>query len=183
MFILYVVTSIVAVFILAIFLRIAVKRILFSSRLKSVCKEKDFAFFSNHRFWYLGWTRGKKCDFLVKTPECVYSVKLIGSWTRRNPFNFIDDEHYSVRNLFFQFSAAAKDVPYDVKHKSRYDFTSFVPDKWEDNRICPIILMSPVSGTVTRSAESALLPVSSGDRVAEGFFHSTSSFLEMLVNL
>lgn len=183
MIILYVLASIVAVLVLVVFLRIAVKRISFSIRLKSLCKDNKFSFLATKKLWFLGWTRGKKCDFLVETPECVYSVKLIGSWTRRNPFNFIDEEHYSVRNLFFQFSAAAKEVPYDVKLKSRYDFASFAPENLAGKRVCPIILMNPVSGMVTRSAEGALLPVSNGDRVPEGTFHSASSFLERLVNL
>ena len=183
MVILYVLASIIAISALVFFLRIAVKRISFSIRLKSLCKDNKFGFLATKKLWFLGWMRGKKCDFLVETPECVYSVKFIGSWTRRNPFNFIDDEHYSVRNLFFQFSAAAKDVPYDVKHKSRYDFTSFVPKNWDGKRICPIILMNPVSGVVTYSSEGSLQPVSNGDRVAEGFFHTASSFLETLGNL
>ena len=184
MVILYIATSIVAVFILAFFLRIVAKRILFSFRFKSVCRDKSFTFFPTHKFWCLGWTRGKKCDFLVETSDFLYSVKLIGSWSRRNPFNFIDEEHYSVRNLFFQFSvAAANQIPYDVKSKSRYDFTSFVPKDLADKRICTIILMNPISGIVTRSAEGALLPVSNGDRITEGLFYSASSFLEMLDNL
>lgn len=184
MIVLYIATSIVTAFILAIFLRIVAKRILFSFRLKSLCRDKRFNFFSTHRFWCFGWTRRKKCDFLVETSDLIYSVKLIGSWTRRNPFNFIDEEHYSVRNLFFQFSvAAANQIPYDVKSKSRYDFTSFVPKDLANKRICTIILMSPVSGTVTKSSKVALLPVSNGDRVAEGLFYSASSFLKMLVNL
>lgn len=162
-------------------LRLLYKRLVFVVRLKSVCKSHGYQLIPTHRFWWLGWTRGIISDFHVVTQDTVYSVKLIGTISKRILFNFVDETNYSVRNLMFQFSAAAYHVPYDPKKKKPYQFNYELPDECITQKMIPVILMNPVSSIVSFSTfEAQRKRVENGDYVNEGYFFSSSGFLDQL---
>ena len=162
-------------------LRLLYKRLALVIRLKSVCKSHGYQFIPTHHFWWLGWTRGLNSDFHVVTQDTVYSVKLIGTVSKRILFNFVDETNYSVRNLMFQFSAAAYHVPYKPKKKKPYQFNYELPDECITKKMIPVILMNPVSSIVSFSAFGAKRKlVENGDYVNEGYFFSGSGFLDRL---
>lgn len=164
-------------------IRLLVKRLSLAKRIRSACRIKHLDFFPTHRLWLFGTIKGNKADFLIATSDAVYSVKLIGVWSKRIAFNYIDECHYSIRNLVFQFSAAANKVPYEIREKKRFLFNYAIPDVCAGKRIIPIILMNPVSGQLTFSFEGTMKPLSNGDRVSEGWFYSGSGFINRLAML
>ena len=160
--------------------RIFLKRVSLRQRVMKVCRQKEFTLCAGRSIWWLGWTKGKDCDFSILTQNTAFSVKLIGCCSRRIYFHFIDPEHYAIRNLFFQFSAAAYKVPYDVKKKEPYDFVTALSEEAKGKQIVPIILMNPVSATVTSGREGDRIPVNNGDLLEEGRFFTATGFLKML---
>ncbi len=162
-------------------LRLLYKRLAFINRLKQVCKSCRYQLIPTHHFWWLGWTRGINSDFHVVTQDTIYSVKLIGSVSKRILFNFVDESNYSVRNLIFQFSVAAADVPYDAKKKAPYQFDYKLPNECITKRMMPVIVMNPVSSIVSVSTNSEKRKqVENGDYVNEGYFFTGTGFLEKL---
>lgn len=158
--------------------RILFKRVLFSARLKKACRAGKYGFSPTHALWLLGWTRGKKCDFYIEKPKCVYAVKLIGAVSRTALFNYIDERHYAVRDLTFHTRAVSVGIPYKPKNKSRYDFSASLPKEWRGKEIFPAIVMVPVSCFVTCSHDGEMKPISDGDKIAEGTFYTGSGFIK-----
>ena len=158
--------------------RILFKRVLFSARMKNACRESGYGFSPTHALWLFGWTRGKKCDFYIEKPECVYAVKLIGAVSRTALFNYIDERHYAVRDLTFHTRAVSVGIPYKPKNKSRYDFSASLPKDTREKEIIPAIVMVPVSCFVTCSRDGEMKPISDGDKIAEGTFYTGSGFIK-----
>ncbi len=158
--------------------RILFKRLSFAFRVKNACRESGYGFSPTHAFWLLGWTRGKKCDFYIEKPECVYAVKLIGAVSRTALFNYIDERHYAVRDLTFHTRAVSVGIPYKPKNKSRYDFSASLPKDTREKEIIPAIVMVPVSCFVTCSRDGEMKPISDGDKIAEGTFYTGSGFIK-----
>lgn len=158
--------------------RILFKRVLFSARMKNACRESGYGFSPTHALWLLGWTRGKKCDFYIEKPECVYAVKLIGAVSRTALFNYIDERHYAVRDLTFHTRYVSMGIPYKAKSKSKYDFIGALPEAMRGKEIIPAIVMVPVSCFVTCSHGGEMKPISDGDKIAEGTFYTGSGFIK-----
>ncbi len=158
--------------------RILFKRLSFAFRVKNACRESGYGFSPTHALWLLGWTRGKKCDFYIEKPECVYAVKLIGAVSRTALFNYIDERHYAVRDLTFHMRAVSVGIPYKPKNKSRYDFSASLPKDTREKEIIPAIVMVPVSCFVTCSRDGEMKPISDGDKIAEGTFYTGSGFIK-----
>lgn len=158
--------------------RILFKRLSFAFRVKNACRESGYGFSPTHALWLLGWTRGKKCDFYIEKPECVYAVKLIGTVSRTALFNYIDERHYAVRDLTFHTRAVSVGIPYKPKNKSRYDFSASLLKDTREKEIFPAIVMVPVSCFVTCSHGGEMKPISDGDKIAEGTFYTGSGFIK-----
>ncbi len=158
--------------------RILFKRLSFAFRMKNACRESGYGFSPTHALWLLGWTRGKKCDFYIEKPKCVYAVKLIGAVSRTALFNYIDERHYAVRDLTFHTRAVSVGIPYKPKNKSRYDFSASLPKDTREKEIIPAIVMVPVSCFVTCSRDGEMKPISDGDKIAEGTFYTGSGFIK-----
>lgn len=161
-------------------IRVLCKRKSLKKRLDAVCAAKGFRFVPTHENPMSGWTDGETADFLIVTSDTVFSVKLIGSYSKSIYFNYVDPGHYEIRDMRFQFSAAAAQVPYEVKTKPRYDFTSCIPAKWAEMKVVPVILMNPLSANVSSTSEGQRKPLFDGDPVSEGLFYSGSGFIRML---
>ena len=158
--------------------RILFKRLSFAFRMKNACRESGYGFSPTHALWLLGWTRGKKCDFYIEKPKCVYAVKLIGAVSRTALFNYIDERHYAVRDLTFHTRAVSVGIPYKPKNKSRYDFSASLPKDTREKEIIPAIVMVPVSCFVACSRDGEMKPISDGDKIAEGTFYTGSGFIK-----
>ncbi len=164
-----------------LFIRLICKRLALVIRLKSVCKSKGYKLIPTHRFGWLGWTKGINADFHIVTQDTVYSVKLIGTISKRICFNFVDETNYSVKNLMFQFSQAAVGIQYEPKTKKPYNFEYGLPDDYSSKKRETVILMNPISLIVTASTfEEKRKRLENGDRIKEGVFFSGDGFVRKL---
>ena len=164
-----------------LFVRLLCKRISLVCRLKSVCKAKKLELIPTHRAWWLGWTKGTNADFHVITAEATYSVKLIGTISKRICFNFLDVKNYSTKNMMFQFSQAAFGIQYEPKTKNPYNFDYKLPDEHLRKNRENVILMNPVPLVVNVTTQKEQRkPIENGDRIKEGIFFSGDGFVRKL---
>ncbi len=171
----------ICVFPIFIFARLICKRSSLVCRIKSLCKKKGYELIPTHRFWWLGWTEGVNADFHIAAQDTVYSVKLIGVISKRICFDYVDEKNYSVKNMMFQFSQAAFEIPYEPKTKKPYNFDYGLPDKYLDRNRVSVILMNPVSLIASASTfEQRRKRLENGDGIKEGIFYSGNGFTEML---
>ena len=169
---------------LVIVIRLCFKRLIFIIKLKSTCRSRKYRLIPTHYFWWLGWTNGVHCDFHIITSETVYSVKMIGTISKRILYDFVDEYSYSVQNLMFQFHSVACQVPYEPRKKKPYQFNHKLPSEHLTKNHVRIILMNPVSLSVSFSAfEERRKPVENGDCIGEGIFYTGSGFIHELRGL
>lgn len=176
--IILVLLCIIPVFLL---LRLLCKRTRLAFRLKTVCRSKGYELIPTHRFWLLGWTKGINADFHVITADTAYSVKLIGTISKRICFNYLDERNYSTKNMMFQFSQAAFGIPYEPKTKTPYNFDYKLPDERLRKNRENVVLMNPVPLIVNVTTQKEQKkPLENGDRIKEGIFFSGDGFLRKL---
>ena len=159
------------------YIRFIFKRVALFCRIKNICRKHNLILLPRHFFWFLGNTCGEQADFMIETPREIFSVKLCGVFFRKQLFNFIDSEHYSVKELQFQIKCYMHGINYVVKQKKPYNLRAGYSGEKE---VIPIILMNPIAMTVTKSTGTSKEPVANGDYVNEGYFYNCSGFCDRL---
>ncbi len=92
-------------------------RISCALQMKKICREKKMTLHPAHFAWFLGTRYGKKYDLFLKTPRCVYAVKLFGVARRRTQLLLLPEGCYSLRRYFglsmqVRFSFDSKPEPF-----------------------------------------------------------------------
>ncbi len=74
----------------------AVRRILFVSRLKRLCRKKGFSFNRHRPFSVLGNFRHAACEYSIVTKTRAFAVKLVGAKRRSHLLRFLDEENLEI---------------------------------------------------------------------------------------
>lgn len=168
-------------------IRVLVKRLALVHKLKKVCRQRGFCLTPTHFLWWLGWTKGKRCDFYIEIYDKIVSVKLIGVISRIVHFRYVNSSEYKLRSLRFLtryhiaslMSVDERKHQFISKRKSPYDFRYKFPDA--DKEMIPVILMNPVSSDVSVSLKKDdRLQIADGEFLDEGYFFSGHGFVNML---
>lgn len=173
----YIIIALVAFLLLYPFLRFILERMSMICKIKRICRSNGYVWQPSHRGYLFSNFKGRHCDFYVETSDEVYSVKLCGFALKRKMCNFIDETHYSIRNLHFQISYTAHGIQYDTKSKPHWNFKAGCPKEYYVKRIIPVLLMTPVCMNVTYMGE----PVGSSDFIGECYFYTVSGFCKRLI--
>ncbi len=158
------------------FMRFFIKRIIMISRIKRICSLKKLKYKANYFGHVLGNFNGKNCDFYIETNDKVYSVKLCGTYWRKDLCDFMDKNHYAIRSLSFQFAHTKNSVKYKVKTKPAYNFRYKFSESYYTKELIPIILMNPTSINVTYNKRE----IGNSDFVGEGYFYTCYGLCEKL---
>lgn len=151
-------------------------------RIKKVCKEKGYLFHPTHKLLALSRMKDSGCDFHIKTPDTVYSVKMCGVISKKIYLNFISPTYYEVKSLRFKLTATVWDVSYKQKEKQPYNFSCRIPQEYSACKIVPIILFHPMSHKVSYSESGERKHAGNGDSIGEGILYSGRKFAELLMN-
>lgn len=118
-------------------------RLGFRSELKKVCRKQGFTLTTACNRAFIGSRRRACCDFHIETPECVWSVKMIGYVTRRTLIKFIDERHISVADHRFRAPrvADARERDFKPEELPEYDFKLGAPDVKKPRR--RVYLLTP----------------------------------------
>lgn len=158
------------------FIRFFIKRISLIADIRHICRLKKFRYKANRFGAVFGNFKGKNCDFYIETADKLYSVKLCGTFFRKDLCDFMDEEHYAVRELAFQIAATRHAVRYKVKTKRAYDFKYKSEKAYSEKDLIPIILMNPVPADVTYHMKG----IGNGDYIGEGIFYTGKGFCDKL---
>ena len=104
------------------FIRFFIKRIILRNNIKHICRLKNFKYKANRLGDVFGNFKGKNCDFYIETPDKVYSVKLCGTFFKKNLCDFMDKTHYAIRALSFQLPHTSNSV--NIKSRQSPSITS-----------------------------------------------------------
>lgn len=168
----------VCLIILYPFIKFFIKRIILRNNIKRICRLKKFNYKANRSGDVFGNFKGENCDFYIETPDKVYSVKLCGTYFKKNLCDFMDKTHYAIRALSFQLPHTRNSVKYKVKTKPEYNFKYKFSETYHDKELIPIILMNPTSVNVTYNKSE----IGNSDSVGEGFFYTRNGFCEKLIS-
>ncbi len=164
---------------LCVFGRFFISRIIFAVKLRALCSSRGAKMRATSVLWWLKSINSKNCDFYIETEKTVFSVKLIGFASKKNMICFIDEKHYSRKNMSFQFHGSAFKIEYKAHempaHNFRYKFGSDHIKNWESCFvICPKILK------ISKADGNAMQEICSGDKVGLVAVYEASGFLSMI---
>ena len=175
---LYIFIAVLAI-IIFVFGRYVTARIVFAVKLRLLCNSRGSTLYTTSLFWWLKSIRSKNCDFYIETEKTIFSVKLIGFTSKKNMICFIDDQHYSRKNMSFQFHGSAFQIEYKIHempaHNFRYKSASDLVKNWEPCYvICPKILK------ISKADGNSMHELCSGDKVGLTTVYEPSGFLSMI---
>ncbi len=162
-----------------IFGRYFISRIIFAVKLRALCRSQGAEMRATSAFWWFKSISSKNCDFYIETDKTVFSVKLIGFISKKNMICFIDERHYSRKNMSFQFHGPAFQIEYKTHempaHNFRYKYGSDHIKNWEPCYvICPKILK------ISKADGNSMTELCSGDNVGLTAVYEASGFLSMI---
>lgn len=169
----------VLICVFCIFGRYVVSRIIFAIKLRALCKSIGARMRATSAFWWLKSINSENCDFYIETDKTVFSVKLIGFISKKNMICFIDDQHYSRKNMSFQLFASAFQIEYKTykmpTHNFRYKFEGDHTRNWAPCYvICPKILK------LSKAVGNSMKEICSGDKVGLAAVCDISGFMSMI---
>lgn len=131
------------------YLRIFVKRIVFSIKLWRICHKRHFTCRGTHPCWLFSPWWYPRADFVVRGDHYVYPVKFFASKssTRRLVFS-ADGRHFHwVKKLALTGRSphmAILEIPGKVHPLPDYDFSIPGMDLWNSHMVMPILLVHPI---------------------------------------
>lgn len=134
-------------------IKFACLRLGLRSELKKVCRKQGFTFTPACKRAFLGSRRRACCDFHIETPECVWSVKMIGYATRRVLIRFCDERHVELADHRFRAPKVADAREKDFKPETlpEYDFKFASPKAKKPRRrvylLTPSVMDHSVAGS------------------------------------
>lgn len=164
---------------LCVFGRFFISRIIFAVKLRALCRSRGAEMRATSAFWWFKSISSKNCDFYIETDKTVFSVKLIGFISKKNMICFIDERHYSRKNMSFQFHGSAFQIEYKTHempaHNFMYKYGSDHIKNWEPCYvICPKILK------ISKADGNSMRELCSGDKVGLINVYESSGFLSMI---
>ena len=165
-----------------IFGRYVVLRLIFAVKLRTLCRSQGAKLRSTSLFFWLKSINSKNCDFYIETEKSVFSVKLIGFISKKNMICFIDEKHYSRKNMSFQFHGSAFQIEYKTHempaHNFRYKYTADHTLNWAPCYvICPKILK------ISKADGNSMIELCSGDKIGHTAVYEAAGFLSMIGSL
>ncbi|MBQ3093779.1 MAG: hypothetical protein IJC52_01285 [Clostridia bacterium] len=174
----------------------AVKRSHLAVQLKSICRKKGYTFTPLKAFWWLDTVKSGDCACKIETADTCYSLKIIGTVSRRHHLRFLSKTQFAVRSLRFETHMTSKASGYSYKPKEPYRFDEVVSEK----PIHPVLLLCPTPTTISvkrtnGSGEQADTPsyvtpkvdaprrdelLQNGDFTGEGYVYTAKAFLNKL---
>lgn len=149
-----------------------------AANIKRALEQAGCKFIPVNPIWYMGSISGKYFDFYIIFDSRVIAVKMI-SFISSNVFlEFINKKSYSVKTVKRKTEVDAASVILKTCKKRPYDFKSKLPKEAAGLPLAKIILINdPLPLKVTFKDEDRSVDVHPGDRLPEGDYHTTDSFL------
>ncbi len=175
----------VAVVLLYPYLRITVKRIIMTVRLKKLCQKLGYTLYPTHPFWFFGDKRRNSCDCHIETPHEIYSVKLFSVKSRNSELVFKWNGkyyEYFLRNFLTLISTIGAAVKYPIEGKIKpfpaYNFDLNYKQEWYAKIHRRILLVNPVCREIRlQTKHDTEVLRGSGDTVNGTQIYSLSRFL------
>lgn len=165
-------------------LRLMIKRIGLSSKIRKVCRKHCFNVIPTHKLWYLGRRTSDFCDIYIETKYEILAIKLF-SVTKKNSI-LIFDENGSYINRkrrpitlgsFANVDSSAKRIP---DYNFRYNYDS----RWEIKTPKNILLINPVCNEILyRKRNGIEYILGSGDVVNGMYIYPLSRFVGLLEHI
>lgn len=159
--------------------RYVIARIIFAVKLGSLCRSKNAKLDKTSLFWWLKSINSKNCDFYIEFDKTVFSVKLIGFISKKNMICFIDENHYSRKNMTFQFHASAFQIEYKnhdmPAHNFRYKYNADHTVNW-----VPCYVVCPKILKLSKADGNSMTELCGGDKTGFTSVYEASEFLSMI---
>ncbi len=157
------------------YLRITVKRITMTTKLKKLCKKLNYTLHPTHLFWFFGDKYNNSCDCHIETPHVIYSVKMFSMKSRNAElvfkWNGVDRYYeYFIRN-FLCFTSKTKPL-------QAYNYDCGYKQEWYAKIHRRILLVNPVCREIRlQTKHDTEVLRGSGEMVNGAQIYSLSRFL------
>ncbi len=169
-----------AVYLLLPIIRFLMKRCILLVKIKSICRKRGFSCYIVNPLCIFSGMKKPNCDMYIHTADKVFSVKLCGVILRNTHIRFADASSYAVKRMIFNLVSTYQSEKFVLKSKPPYNFRYKIKESAYDKPLIPILLMCPVSSSVTVVESGCRKFVGNGDAVPEGYFYNRTGFLNML---
>ena len=139
---------------------------------------KGYTVKKNVKLWFTSGLDRRDCELQLVGKSAVYSLKIIGFYSRRVSLHFESDECYSI--LDGKENKKKENGGYKTKAKPRYDFDAGLSDAEKLLQRRRIVLMAervPELITATKSGAKKRLRI--GDSFGEGEIYDVFHFLKL----
>lgn len=157
---------------------ILTKRYAAISTIIAKLKIKGYTTKKNRKLWFTSGLDKKDCELQIIGEKCVFSVKIIGFYSRKIMLNFISDAQYSI--IDGAPNPKKENEGFSIKDKPKYDFTAGLTDEELKKNKRNIILMAErVPTKITGGEGNAKHRIRIGDSTGEGEVYDYFNFLKL----
>jgi hypothetical protein len=158
---------------------ILMKRYAALSTVISKLKAKGFTLKTNRKLWFASGLNKEACELQFIGKSSVFSVKVIGFYSRKVLLNFISDRKYSILESGAP-NPKKKNEGFTQKEKPKYDFSAGLTEEDSQKSRRNIILMAERVPLKITSGEGNLKHrVRIGDSTGEGEIYDCFNFLKL----
>lgn len=144
----------------------------------SKLKIKGYTVKKNRKLWFTSGLEKAACELQFIGKNSVFSVKVIGFYSRKVLLNFISDEKYSI--LEGAPKPKKENDGFAVKEKPKYDFSAgLTEEELKKNRRNIILMAERVPEKITSGDGNAKRRVRIGDSTAEGEIYDCFNFIKL----
>lgn len=185
MILLCITAAIILLFALIPCIRIFIKRIILTFKLRRQCKETGARLVPHGSFWWLGGKHGESWDFAIEKEHEILIVKLFAMKKRSDVLYFIKGGSYMIRKhlaLMARIGIAAM-IPLDsdIHALKNYDFRKDAPEGWYTKPQRKILLIHPTCHEIRlKISENESPYLGAGDTVEGMEIYSLSRLLGIL---
>lgn len=144
----YIIIAAIILILLFPYIRLLIKRVIMSIKIKKICKRKKFRLYGTHLLWMFGRKNGRNCDLYIETPIEILSIKLFETLHYHSIVYFTEHGTYFVRRFigFIANTGSMLRMPIDGREKKcqLYNFRRKFQFEWEIKTPKNILLFTPV---------------------------------------
>ena len=157
---------------------ILTKRYAAISTIIAKLKLKGYTVKKNRRLWFTSGLDKEACELQFIGKNSVFSVKVIGFYSRKILLNFISETQYSI--IDGTPNAKKENEGFTVKDKPKYNFSAGLTDEeLKKNRRNIILMAERVPGKITSGSGGAKHRIRIGDSTGEGEIYDCFNFLKL----
>lgn len=152
------------------FFRVVIMRTKLIKNIKKVCTMKNYTL-EICRFPLISvFYKSGKIDLIIKTPQDVYYIKLVSSFSSKKVFHFVDSTNYITYLKMFFALPMASSVSEDVRFVSYHQFPKIIKKNPVSENDKYIILFNPVPNEITYIAKDGSKQIAGNGAILEEFY-------------